>query len=206
MVEYFSIPDRLNVSTYTARRSASPSPPRGPYHSRRTLCRTTQAIKTTPAAADGSNIKFSSVTELFLSSATTSYEERCSPPPRTRRRFNRPHSLCHGRTVTNKLGLPSRKRRWKLLRQLWCTLVNAIRWPFFEPMYRRSLGNFSTPYEGGCVQRIAHRSIGFPSRYGRNSLKTGSDPCFPLLIRVGMRRALIPVFALGGSEFLLLET
>lgn len=70
------------ISTCTARRSRCSSPPRGPYHSRRTLWKTTQASKTTPAATDGSNIKFSSVTESFLSSAQ-SPEERCSDTSRT---------------------------------------------------------------------------------------------------------------------------
>ena len=97
------------ISTYTARRSECSSPPRGPYHSRRTLWKTTQATKTTPAATDGSNIKFSSVTELFLSSAQPP-EERCSDRPRIDPRSPRlcPHN--HGRTVTNTQSLSPRGR------------------------------------------------------------------------------------------------
>jgi len=133
------------VSTCTAGRFKCSSPPRGPYHSRRTLWKTTQASKTTPAATDGINIKFSSVTESFLSSATTSRRTLQRPLqncPRdaidfARRTPGGPGPTCKAYCLAAQL--------WTLPRQLWCTSTNAIGWPFFEPVYRRLLGKSSMP-------------------------------------------------------------
>jgi hypothetical protein len=138
------------ISTCSARRSECSSPPHGPYHSRRRLWKTTQVSKTTPAATDGSNIKFSSVTELFLSSAQPP-EERCSDRPRAAPRSPRFCLHTHGRTVANTQSLSPRRRLWTLPRQLWCTSTNAIGWPFFKPLYRRLLDKSSMPWKGKCA-------------------------------------------------------
>lgn len=150
MARYLSIPDRFEyLSTYTARRSECSSPPRGPYHSRRTLWKATQASKTTPAATDGINIKFSSVTESFLSPATTS-EERCSDISRNvpARQSTVP---AEPRTDRGQHAKPtvSQAHPWTLPRQLWCTSTNAIGWPFFESVYRRLLDKSSMPLGRG---------------------------------------------------------
>ncbi len=105
------------ISTCTARRSECSSSPRGPYHSRRTLCRTTQASKTTPAATDGSNIKFSSVTESFLSSAQPP-EERCSDLSRIHPRWSRLRSLNPGGPESTRKPTVSQAPPWTLRRQL----------------------------------------------------------------------------------------
>ena len=137
------------LSTYTARRSECSSPPRGPYHSRRTLWKATQASKTTPAATDGINIKFSSVTESFLSSATTS-EERCSHTSGTDPAMQSASSA-EPRADRGQHARPtvSQAHPWTLPRQLWCTSTNAIGWPFFESVYRRLFDKSSMPLRRG---------------------------------------------------------
>lgn len=188
------------ISTCNAGRSKCSSSPRGLYHSRRTLCRTTQASKTTPAATDGSNIKFSSVTELFLSSAQPP-EERCSDNSRTDPRCSRPGRLNPGGPESiRKAYLPARLL-WTLRHPVWCTFVNAIGWPFFEPMYRRLLDKTTSSPLCGNVQRIAHYSFRFPPRYGRNSPKGTFAPCFHPVSRVGTQRALITGDTPGESCF-----
>ena len=131
------------VSTRTARRSRCSSPPRGLYHSRRTLWKTTQAIKTKPAATDGINIKFSSVMDPPFAQQQLP-QNRCgntTPPERVPQwnRLRRRTPACPGHHAKPDV---SQAHSWTLPRQLCCTSANAIGWPFVEAMFLRLLGKY----------------------------------------------------------------